>query len=475
MVSTLIIIAVIVAVVALFIVAIALQYRKVGPNEVLIISGGRKRTVVEPDGTKRKVGYRMHIGGGTFVLPLLETAQTLPLEVFTIPIKTPEVLTAAGVHIIAEAIAQVKVGSKEHFIRTAAEQFLGRGATGIKEVSAQILEGSVRAVLGSMTVEEIYQRREEVADRVMHTSSDDFARMGLQVLSFALKDISDTQGYLAALGKPRIAKVKADAEVAQAEADKEATIKAAIARKEGDIVKFHAETELAEANRDYELTRAEYQALINQKRAMTDIAYDLERQKLTQQLRREEYEVKLTEKEGSIQLEEKEIARKAKELEAQVKLPADAKSYQAKMETEAESYRLALLAKGKNEAKRSEGLTEAELVRARGEAEAAAMKEKAQSWKAYNDAAIYQMVMDKLPELARAVSEPLSKVDKIVMMSSGDGSLGTSKITAQVAEVLAQLPTIVETLTGMDVKSFLKRMGEEKKSSPAESPETSKK
>ncbi|MBM3324444.1 MAG: flotillin [Calditrichaeota bacterium] len=467
MISTLIVIGVIVVVIALFIVAIAFQYRKVGPNEVLIISGGRKRTVIEPDGTKRKVGYRMHIGGGTFVLPLLETAQTLPLEVFTIPIKTPEVLTAAGVHIIAEAIAQVKVGSSEHLIRTAAEQFLGRGAQGIQEVSAQILEGSVRAALGSMTVEDIYQKREVVANRVMQISADDFARMGLQVLSFALKDISDTQGYLQALGKPRIAQVKADAEVAQAEADKQSTIKSALARKEGDVVKFRAETELAEANRDYELKRAEYQAIINQKRALTDIAYDLERQKLVQELRRQELEVKLVEKEGSIQLEEKEIERKSKELEAQVKLPADAKSYQAKAEADAESYRLALLARGKNEARRSEGLTEAELTQARGEAEAAAMKEKAQSWKAYNDAAIVQMVMDKLPELARAVSEPLSKVDKIVMMSSGDGSLGTSKITGQVAEVLAQLPTIVETLTGMDLKSYLRKISEEKKSGPS--------
>ncbi len=470
MVSTLIIIGAIVVVVALFILAIAFQYRKVGPNEVLIISGGRKRTVTELDGTKRKVGYRMHIGGGTFVLPLLETAQTLPLEVFTIPIKTPEVLTAAGVHIIAEAIAQVKVGGKEHLIRTAAEQFLGRGAQGIKEVSGQILEGSVRAALGSMTVEEIYQKREVVATRVMQSSTDDFARMGLQVLSFALKDISDTQGYLQALGQPRIAQVKSEAEVAQAEANKQSTIKAALARKEGDVVKFRAETELAEANRDYELKRAEYQAIINEKRALTDMAYDLERQKLVQDLRRQELEVKLIEKEGSIQLEEREIERKGKELEAQVKLPADAKSYQTKADADAESYRLAILARGKNEARRSEGLTEAELVRARGEAEAAAMKEKAQSWKTYNEAAIAQMVMDKLPELARAVSEPLSKVDKIVMMSSGDGNLGTSKITGQVAEVLAQLPIIVETLTGLDLKSFLRKASEEKKSGQAGAP-----
>ncbi|MBU1706559.1 flotillin [bacterium] len=474
MVSTLIIIGVIVVIAAVFVVVFALNYRKVGPNEVLIISGGRKRTVTDPDGTKKKVGYRMHIGGGTFMLPLLESAQTLPLEVFTVPIKTPEVLTAAGVHIIAEAIAQVKVGSKEYLIRMAAEQFLGRGAAGIKEVAAQILEGSVRAVLGSMTVEEIYQQREEVARRVMQASSDDFARMGLQVLSFALKDISDTQGYLTALGKPRIAQVKAEAEVAQAEADKESTIKAALARKEGDIVKFHAETELAEANRDYELKRSEFQAVINQKRATTDLAYDLERQKLNQQLRRQELEVKLIEKDGGIKLEEREIERKKKELESQVRLPAEAKSFQAKAEADAESYRLALMAKGKNEANRNSGLTEAELLRARGEAEAAAMKDKAESWKAYNEAAIYQMVLDRLPELARAVSEPLSKVDKIVMMNSGDGSLGASKITGQVAEVLAQLPTIVETLTGMDLKSFLKKATDEKKSGSSDVPDKPK-
>lgn len=474
MVSTLITIGVIVVIVALFVLAIALNYRKVGPNEVLIISGGRKRTVVEPDGTKKRIGYRMHIGGGTFVLPLVESAQTLSLEVYTIPIKTPEVLTAAGVHIIAEAIAQVKVGSSEHLIRTAAEQFLGRGSEGIKDVASQILEGSVRAALGSMTVEEVYQQREEVANRVMRASSDDFARLGLQVLSFALKDISDTQGYLEALGRPRIAQVKAEAEVAQAEADKESTIKGALARKEGDVVKFRAETELAEANRDYELKRAEFQALINQKRATTDMAYDLERQKLNQRLRHQEYEVKLVEKEGGIKLEEKEIERKAKELEAQVKLPAEAKSYQAKAEADTEGYRLALLAKGKNEARRSEGLTEAELIQAQGKAEAAAMKEKAESWKTYNDAAIYQMIVEKLPELARAVSEPLSKVDKISVISTGDGSLGVSRITGQVAEVLAQLPAIIETLTGVDPKTFLKKIAEEKKSGSAGQPEKQK-
>ncbi|MBL7075129.1 flotillin [candidate division KSB1 bacterium] len=454
---------IIVVVVGLVLLALATQYRKVGPNEVLIVSGGRKRTVTDPDGTRKKIGYRYRIGGGTFVLPLLERAQVLPLGVFTIPIKTPEVLTAQGVHIIAEAVAQVKVGGDDYSIRQAAEQFLGTGAEGIKDVANQILEGCVRAVLGSMKVEEIYQQREEFAQRVMTSASDDFARMGLAVLSFALKDISDTQGYLEALGRPRIAQVKRDAAVAQAETDRDATIKSAQARKEGDIAKFQAEAEIARASRDYETRRAEYQAAINQRKAEADLAYELEKQRVSRQLKREEYQVKLVEKEGGIKVEEKEILRKEKELESTVKKAADAKRYQVQAEAEAERFRLEAEAKGRAEAKKLEGLAEAELIRAQGAAEAEAMQKKAESWGEYNQAAIYQMFVEKLPELARAVSEPLSKVDKIVMVDGGTGSSGVSRLTAQVAQILAQLPTVIESLSGVDIKKFLQNLPASKK------------
>jgi flotillin len=457
-VNLLIIIGAVVVFLALIILALAKQYRKAGPNEVLIISGGRMRKVTDPDGTVRKIGYRMNIGGGTFVKPFIEQVQILPLEIYTVPIKTPEVLTSKGVHIIAEATAQVKINSEESMIRRAAEQFLSTGDQGIKDVSKDVLEGYMRAVLGSMSVEDIYQKREVFSNKVIENSKEDFGRMGLELVSFALKDISDTKGYLVALGQPQIAQVKKDAAVAQAETDKEATIKASQARKDGDIAKLQAEVEIAKANRDFESQRAQYQADINQKRALADLSYELEKHRISQRIKKEESQVRLIEKEQAIKIEEMEIVRKEKELEASIKKAADAKKYQSQAEAEAESYRIEAEAKAKAEAQKLEGMAEAELIKAKGAAEADAMKQKAESWKNYNEAAVYKMVIDALPELARAVSEPLSKIDKIVMVGGSDGSIGVSKLTEQVAQVLAQLPTVVESLSGVDLKKLLEKL-----------------
>jgi len=461
--NLLILLGAIIVVLALIVIAFAKQYKKVGPNEVLIISGGRMKKVKDPDGTVRKIGYRMSIGGGTFVKPFIEQVQVLPLEVYSVNIKTPEVLTSQGVHIVAEGTAQVKIDSEEYMIRRAAEQFLGTGGDGIKDVTLSVLEGCIRAILGSMTVEEIYQNRDQFSEKVIQNSKDDFERMGLEVLSFALKDISDTKGYLASLGQPRIAQVKKDAAIAQAETDKEATIKAAQARKDGDIAKLKAESEIAKANRDFESLRSEYQADINQKRALSDLSYELEKHKIAQKIKKEESQVKLIEKEQAIKIEEMEIARKEKELEASVKKAADARKYQVKAEAEAASYRIHEEAKAKSQAQRLEGAAEAELIKAKGEAEAEAMQKKAESWKGYNEAMIYKMVIDALPELARAVSEPLSKVEKIVLVGSGDGASGVSKITEQVAQVMAQLPTVVESLSGVDLTKLLEKFAGEKK------------
>jgi len=463
-VTLLIIIGAVIVLVGLIIFAQAKQYRKVGPNEVLIISGGRMRTIVE-DGERIKVGYRMVIGGGAFVKPFIETAQVLPLETYTITVKTPEVLTKQGVHIIAEASAQVKVASNEKSIRRAAEQFLGRGASGIKEVAGHILEGYARSAIGKMTVEEVYQNREGFADQVRQNAQDDFERMGLELLSFNLGDISDTQGYLAALGQPRIAQVKRDAAVAQAEADKDTTIKSAQARKEGDIVRFQVETEISSAGRDYELKKAEYQADINKRKAQSDAAYELERHKQASSLKKAEYETRLIEKEAAIKVEKQEINRRELELEASVRRPAEARKFQVQTEAEAEKTRLALEAEGRAAAQKAEGLAEVDVKRAAGisrieytrkfgEAEADAMSAKAQSYKAYNDAAVYQMILEKLPELAKAISEPMSRIDKMVVIDGGDGKSGATHLTRQVGEIIAQLPEVVKTLSGVDLKKF---------------------
>jgi flotillin len=201
-------IAIVAAVIAIIVIALKMQYRKVGPNEVLIVSGGLKRTVVEPDGTKKKIGYRMHIGGGTFVMPLIERAEVLPLEVFTVEIKTPEVLTTRGVPVIIQGSAQVRVRTDDHSIRSAAEQFLGTGIEGMRAIAHQIIEGHTRATIGTMSVEEIYQNRIEFGDKIEAEVQKDFDMLGLSIISFSPTDISDTQGYLEALGRPQIARAK---------------------------------------------------------------------------------------------------------------------------------------------------------------------------------------------------------------------------------------------------------------------------
>ena len=468
----------VVLIAALYYLALAFMYKKVGPNEVLIISGGKRSKVTEPDGTEKEIGYRYVVGGGAFVNPVRETAQVLPLEVYTINIKTPEVLTAKGINVIAEATAQVRIASNDYSIRQAAEQFLTTGAKGIKEVAEQILEGQMRVVLGHKTVEEIYQSRDDFNGSVIEKSSSDFVKMGLVVISFTLRDLSDTQGYLEALGKPQIAEVKRNAEVAEAEAEKETIIKSAAARRDGDIAKFQAEAEIASANRDYELKRSQYQAEVNKEKAKSDSAYELERQSINLEIKKAEYAVRLVEKQEAIKLEDAEIIRKQKELEASIQKSADAQKYRIEREAEAERLRLQLEAQGKAEALKAEGLAEVEVTRQRGiskiaynrnlgiaeaevnralgEAEAYTMQKKAESYTAYNEAAVYQMLMESLPKLASAISEPLSKVDKIVMV--GEGASGVSKLTGQVAEIIAQLPTVIESLSGIDVRKFFDKM-----------------
>lgn len=441
-----------VVVVVLAIVIWLINYRKVGPNQLLVVSG-RTSSVMEPTGRARRVGYRLQVGGGTFVVPFVETVDMLPLEIFSISLRCPEVLTAQGVLVSAEAQGQVKIAPDEGSLHRAVENFLSRGASGITYVAQEVLEGHLRAVLGTLAVEEIYANREEFARRVREIAADDFMRLGLELVSFSLKDVTDSQGYIQALGARRIAEVKRDASLAQAETERDAAIRAAEYRKEGDVARLHAELELAAATRDFEARRAEYQAEVNLKRAQADVAYELERAKLSEELKRQEYQVQLAEKEMAAKVQEAEIERREKELEATVRRPAEAMKFQARLEAEAEAYRKELEAKGRGAGIRLDGSSRAEALAAVGKAEADAMRQKAEAWKEYTGAAMAEMVIKELPELARAVSEPLSKVEKIIMLGDADGA---PKITGQIASVLAQLPEVVDTLTGINLTELIK-------------------
>jgi flotillin len=479
----------IVLVVFFFLAIWASRYTKVGPNQVLVVSG-RKHKFVEPDGTVRERGFRIVKGGGTFVMPVVEKVDVLSLELLTIDVQTPEVYTSKGVPVKVDGVAQIKIKGDDVSIATASEQVLSKTIDEIKNVATQTLEGHLRAILGTMTVEDIYQNRDAFASKVQEVAAGDMANMGLAIVSFTIRDIRDGQGYLEALGKPRIAQVKRDATIAQAEADRDAMIRAAQATQAGQEAKFVADTKIAEAQRDYQTNVAMYQAAVNQKKAEADLAYDLQKFKTGQLVKAEEIQVNIIEKQKQIELQQQEILRKQRELEANVQKPADAERYRVEtlanatkfqLETEAAGAASAAKAKGfasadvaratglaEAEANKARGLAEAAIIEAQGTATAQAMKLKADSFKQYNEAAVIEMIVRILPEVAGKISEPLSKTEKIVIINSGNGSGGgASKLTGDVAQIISQLPPVIESLTGIRFEKLLEQVPALKKAMAA--------
>jgi flotillin len=456
------------------------RYTKVGPNEVLIVSG-RKHHYADPDGTDRARGFRIVKGGGTFVYPVVEKVDILSLELLTIDVQTPEVYTSKGVPVKVDGVAQIKVKGDDISIATAAEQFLSKDTAAIMNIATQTLEGHLRAILGTMTVEEIYQNRDAFASKVQEVAAGDMANMGLGIVSFTIRDIRDGQGYLEALGKPRIAQVKRDAQIAQAEADRDAMIKSSQATQAGQEAKFAADSKIAEAQRDYQSNVAGYQATVNQKKAEADLAYDLQKFKTGQLVKAEEVQVQIIEKQKMIELQEQEIKRKQRQLEADVQKPADAERYKVEtlanatkfqLETEATGAASATKAKGfanadvakatgiaEAEANKARGLAEAAVIEAQGKATASAMQAKAESFKQYNEAAVIEMIVRVLPEVAGRISEPLSKMEKMVIINSGNGpGGGASKLTGDVTQIIAQLPPVLESLTGVKFEKLLEQV-----------------
>jgi flotillin len=463
-----------------FVVIYASRYTKSGPNQVLVISG-IKRKMVEADGTTREVGFRIVKGGGRFVWPIFEKVDVLSLELLTIDVQTPEVYTSKGVPVKVDGVAQIKVKGDDISIATAAEQFLSKGVDDIKNIAMQTLEGHLRAILGTMTVEEIYQNRDAFASKVQEVAAGDMANMGLTIVSFTIRDIRDTQGYLDALGKPRIAQVKRDAIIAQAEADRDSVIRSAQANQAGQEAKFQADTKVAEAQRDYQSNVAQYQATVNVQKAQADLAYDLQKFKTGQLVKAEEVQVQIVEKQKNIELQQQEILRKQRELEATVQKPADAERYKVEtlanakkfqLETEASGAASATKATGfasadvvkatglaEADANKARGLAEASVIEAQGKATAEAMRVKAESFKQYNEAAVIEMIMRVLPEIAGKVSEPLSKMDKMVIINSGNGpGGGASKLTGDVTQIISQLPPIIESLTGVKFETLMEQV-----------------
>lgn len=470
---------------------IANRYQKVGPNEALIISGRGQLRVNPTTGQSERIGYRIVKGGGTVVWPVVERAERLSLEVMTIEVVTSRVYTSQGVAVTVDGIAQVKVKSDEISIATAAEQFLSKSVDEIRSVALQTLEGHLRAIVGTLSVEEIYRDRDRFALRVQEVSSGDMANMGLGIVSFTVKDIKDDQGYLDSLGVARTAEVKRDAAIGQALATRDAKIKSAGAEQEGEQARFAAQTKIAAADKDYQVQKAAYDAEVNKQKAAAELAYELQQNITNQQVKQEEVQVEVVAKRKQIEVQEQEVARREKELEATVRKPAEAEQYRIKTIADGNKYQAVTTAGGQAEATRmvgvgeadankarglaqadviraqglaeadankARGLADAEVIQAQGFAEAEAMKRKAEAWQQYNQAAIIQQLIEALPKIAAAIAEPLSKTEKIVVISNGGegGGAGASKVSQDVANIVAQVPATIEALTGVDLVKTIK-------------------
>ena len=433
---------------------LASLYRKVGPHEALVVYGFR--------------GKRVITGHGTIVWPMFENCHGLSLELMSFDVAPQQDLyTKQGVAVTVEAVAQIKVKSDTESVWTASEQFLTKTDQQREALIKLVMEGHLRGIIGQLTVEEIVKQPEMVGDRMRSTCADDMNKMGLEVISFTIKEVRDKNEYIINMGRPDVARIKRDADVAGAEAERDTAIKRALATREAAIAKAQADQERvlaealslakqAEAQRDLEVKRAQFQETTKRQQAQADKAYDIQTNIMQQQVVAEQVKVMQVEKEQQVKVQEAEINRREKELIATVLKQAEIERQRIETLAQAERQRLMSEAEGRASSIRAQGEAEAEIIFKKGEAEAKAMNVKAEAYQEYNQAAVIDKLFVSMPEIVKALASPLSNVDKITIVSTGNGEFaGMNKITGDITKMAAQVPALFETLSGMPLGELL--------------------
>lgn len=450
---------------------IATMFRKVGPNQALIVYGYGGTKVVK--------------GSGKVVWPMVQQARELSLELMSFDVAPVQNLyTSQGVAVNVEAVTQIKVKSDPVSILTAAEQFLNKEPFDRENLIRLVMEGHLRGIVGQLTVEQIVKEPEMVADRMRSNVAEDMAKMGLEVISFTIREVRDGNEYILNMGRPDVAAVKRNADIATAEAERDTAIKRAQAMREAKISEAVAEqekviaeaasqTRQAEALRDLDLKKAEYAASVQEQQAAADKAYEIQTNVQQQRVTEEQVKIEQVRKEREVAVQEAEIQRREKELIATVLRSAEIERKRIETLAEAERQRATLEAGGRAEAARLEGqaaaevtrvrgLAEAEIIRATGEAEAEAMRVKAGAYQDYNQAAVIDKLLTSMPEVVRALAEPLTKVDKITIVSTGENGTGTgtgmNRVTGDISTIIAQVPALLEGLTGIEVAELMRQV-----------------
>ncbi|MDF2878244.1 MAG: flotillin [Clostridia bacterium] len=439
--------------VILLIVLTALTWKKAPQDKAIVVTGLKKRVIT---------------GAGGIVIPFFEQAHRISLENIKVEVRTTDSLDSNGVPIDTDGVVIVKVKSQKDSILQAMEQFnTGKEKETIAVIQStvqDVLEGKLREVVSKLSVEEIYSDRQRFADQVEDIAKADLERMGLDIKTFTIRDIDDKNGYLQSLGVKQIAKVKKDAAIAQAEADREKMEKTAEAMRRGKEAQLLAETEIAKAEKEKGLKVQAYKEEQKKAEAKADFAYEVEKNIVQKQVIQAQKDAELFEEQKQTQIAEQQVIKKEKELEATIKKVAEADKYKTEKKAEADRFEQIKKAEAEAEAIRIKSMAEAESIRLKGQAtadamkaEADAMKEKAEAYKQYGDAAIIEMLAQKLPEIAKYIAEPLSKTEKIIVIDNG-GDGGASKISKSVTNIMSQVPEVVDALTGINLLEVIKNV-----------------
>lgn len=450
------------------------------PPSVVAIFYGRKHTVIDEKGNRATVGFRVVRGGAALRIPVLERVEYLSLNVISIPLRISRAYTKEGVPVTVEAVANVKIAGDDTSLRGAAERFLGMTTDKIKEVIFQTLEGHLRAILGTLTVEEINADRQAFAQKMTDEAAVDLRKMGVNIDILTIQQISDEQGYLDALGKKRTAEVKRDAVVGEAQAQRDAMIKSALADQEGKTKRYEADVAIAASLRDKESKQAEFDAAVQAKQAESQQAGPLATAVARQRVTEQETRIDQVRKQQEVLVQEQEAARREKELLATVVKPAEAERQASILRAEgqkqatiikAEATQKELEFEGAGEAAKIEriGRAEAARVLALGEAEAEVIKKKmlaeaeglqmkAEAWKNFNEAAVVNLVVEKMPELAQAFATQLSAIDKINIIdmgNGGNGSGGIGRVMGTVGGGMTAMLAMLKDQFGIDVAKLM--------------------
>lgn len=458
-----------IVVIAIIVIFLAVGYVKAPPDMAFIISGIKKKS-------------KIVIGKATIRIPFFERLDKLNLRLIPIDVKTSNAVpTADYININVDATVNVKISNESEKLRLAAENFLNKNTEYIAGVAREVLEGNVREIVGKMKLEEMVSDRQKFATLVKENAEPDLAAMGLDIISFNVQNFVDGNEVIENLGIDNIVKIKKAAAIARAESERDIKVAQAAADKESNDAAVAAQTEIAKKQNELAIKRSELQQEADTKKAMADAAYEIQKEEQRKTIEVTTANADIAKQEREIELKQKEVAVKEQALEAEVKKQAEADKYAAQQKADAalyqrqkeaeakqfEAQRQAEARKAQAEADRYAKEQEAEGIRAVGEAEAAAiqakgvaeaeaMEKKAEAYAKYNKAAVAEMMIKVLPDVAAKIAEPLGQIDKITIIGGDGGSNGVEQVAGNVPAVMAKLFESMKEATGIDLADIVK-------------------